>query len=115
MEIGFTSKEIVELVLKTNETIDLFCHSNEDNYMMELLASITKDAIEKKYITYHDLYKKNEKELMDILEHSKDKELNEKLNLFKQIKKEDIPQINLVNVKRRKLNPLVNGKREKIG
>lgn len=112
-EIGFTTKESAELALKTSETIDIFCHSKEDNYMMELLASLTKDAIEKGYITYHDLYTLNEKQLMNILEHCKDKKINEKLNLFKEIKKEDIPEINLANVKMRDLNPLVNGKRLK--
>lgn len=112
-EIGFTTKESAELALKTSETIDVFCHSNEDNYMMELLASLTKDAIEKEYITYNDLYILDEKQLMNILEQCEDKLLNEKLTLFKEIKKEDIPEINLSNVKMRELNPLVNGKRLK--
>lgn len=112
-EIGFTTRESAELALKTSETIDVFCHSNEDNYMMELLASLTKDAIEKEYITYHDLYTLDEKQLMNILEQCEDKQLNEKLTLFKEIKKEDIPEINLANVKMRELNPLVNGKRLK--
>lgn len=31
-------------------------HSNYDNYMMELLANITRYLINKEYIKYEDLY-----------------------------------------------------------
>ena len=112
-EIGFCSKEVAELVLKTSETIDVFCHSNEDNYMMELLANITKRAIENKYISYNDLYELNEKELIEILENCNNKEINNNLMIFKNIEKENIPEMNLTNIKVRNLNPLVNGKRLK--
>lgn len=112
-EIGFCSKEVAELVLKTSETIDVFCHSNEDNYMMELLADITKRAIENKYISYNDLYELNEKELIEILENCNNKEINNNLMIFKNIEKENIPEMSLTNIKVRNLNPLVNGKRLK--
>lgn len=110
-EIGFTYREIANLVLDASKTIDIFCHSKEDNYMMELLASITREAIDNKYITYNDLYILNEKELMDILENCNNKEITKKLTEFMNIKKEDIPETNLSNVKIRALNPLVTGER----
>lgn len=112
-EIGFCTKTVAELVLKTSETIDVFCHSNEDNYMMELLANITKRAIENKYISYNDLYELNEKELIEILENCNNKEINNNLIIFKNIEKENIPEMSLTNIKVRNLNPLVNGKRLK--
>lgn len=112
-ELGFNSKEIAELVLKTSETIDVYCHSKEDNYMMELLASITRKAIEIEYISYHDLYVLQEEELMNLLEECHQKEIRKKLKQFKEIKKEEIPNIELSNIKIRKLNPLVNSKRLK--
>lgn len=110
-EIGFNSTTIANLVLESSKTIDIFCHSNEDNYMMELLAQITRETIQNKYITYNDLYILNEKQLIDILKNCNNKEITEKLTKFMNIKKEDIPQISLSNIKIRALNPLVNAKR----
>lgn len=110
-EIGFNSTAIANLVLESSKTIDIFCHSNEDNYMMELLAQITRETIQNKYITYNDLYILNEKQLIDILKKCNNKEITEKLTKFMNIKKEDIPEINLSNIKIRALNPLVNAKR----
>ena len=110
-EIGFNNYEIKKYIMKVNDEIDLFCHSKEDNYMMELLASITKKAINKNIINYKDLYMLKENELLDILDSSSNNEINEKLNIFREIKLDKIPDINLTNVKKRLLNPLVNGLR----
>lgn len=110
-EIGLKTKEVAELVLKINESIDKYCHSNEDNYMMELLANITKTAINKKYIVYDDLYTYNEEELIKKLGQINDEEIENNLYKFENITKEEVPYINLNNVKIRKLNPLVDGKR----
>ncbi len=110
-EIGFKSSEIANFVLKVSKTIDIFCHSKEDNYMMELLASITREAIQNKYISYNDLYILNEKELIDILKNCNNKEITKKIIKFMNIKKENIPEISIDNIKARALNPLVNGER----
>ena len=61
-EIGFNTKSVYDLVLRINESINVYCHSKEDSFMMELLASITKNAISKNIIVYEDLYLKNELE-----------------------------------------------------
>ena len=110
-EIGFKTNEIALKVLKISKSIDIFCHSKEDNYMMELLAKITKLAIDNKYIRYEDLYTYNEEELLYLLK--KYKELNKLIYDFENIKSNNIPNITLPNVKIRVLNPLVNGKRIK--
>lgn len=111
LELGFTSSKIAKTLCDLNKSIDTLCHSNEDNYMMELLAEITKYAINKKYITYDNLYTYNEDKLFDILNSKKDTALRIMLNLFKTVTKEEITIKELPKVKRRHINPLVNGKR----
>ena len=112
-EIGFKSYDVALKVLKVSESIDKLCHSKEDNYMMDLLANITKIAIDKKYINYEDLYRFNEKELFLIFKYHKDIKLKELLYRFKNITLNDIPEFDIPNVKERSLNPLVKRKRLK--
>ena len=107
-EIGFKNFNIAKKVLEVNNNIDVFCHSKEDNYMMQLLADITKKAILKKYISYDDLYQKKESELFNIFENSYDEEILEFLDKFRNINLNDIPTIKLPKTKIRKINPLVN-------
>ena len=101
-EIGFKSKEVAKKVLNVSDSIDKYCHSSEDNYMMELLADITKNGIKNKYISYDELYNLNEDELISKLKNSKDSEIMNKLNKFENVSKDEIPE-----VKARDLNPLV--------
>lgn len=112
-EIGFKTEKVAKKVIEVSNSIDVYCHSSEDNYMMELLASITKYSIDKGYITYTELYTSNEKELITKLKTINDSKLKEDLYKFQNIKKEDIPVIDLPNVKIRDLSPIVNGKRIK--
>lgn len=110
-EIGFRSLDIAKKVLEVSESIDIYCHSNEDNYMMQLLAEITKLAIAKKYITYEELYCYNEKDLFRLFKEQSDEELKRLIDEFENKKIIDVPGIELPKVKVRRLNPLVNGKR----
>ena len=112
-EIGFKTKNIAKKVLEISESIDIFCHSKEDNYMMELLAGITKYGIDKGYITYEELYIANEEELICKLKKVDDAKLIENFVKFENITKDEIPCISLPKVKIRDLNPLVQGKRIK--
>lgn len=112
-EIGFKTKSVANKVLEISESIDLYCHSNEDNYMMELLAAITKYGIDNKYITYEDLYALNEEELIYRLKSVNDSKLFEYFDKFENIALDEIPSICLPNIKIRDLNPLVQGKRIK--
>ena len=84
-ELGVTTNEIANKLCDLNREIDIICHSNEDNYMMELLAEITKYAIDKEYITYDNLYEYNEEKLMKILYSIEDTALKILLNLFKTV------------------------------
>ena len=108
-EIGFKSKDVAKKVLEVSKSIDIYCHSKEDNYMMELLAKITKLAIGKKYIIYDELYYYNEEELLNLLKSKQDEELQSLIIKFENIKKEEITNIHLPNIKIRKLNPMVKG------
>lgn len=112
-EIGLKDNKMASLLVDTNELIDVYCHSKEDNYMMELLAGITKRAIDLGLINYDDLFMLDEDEIIRILDSSLDIEIMENLNKFRNIALSDIPIMDMPYVKKRKLNPLVGNKRYK--
>lgn len=111
IEIGVKKIEIANKILSFNKAINEECHSNYDNYMMQLLADITKYALNKNYFTYNDLYIKTEKEIFTILETKQNRYLEKQLTIFKTITKKDLPETNLPPIKQRTLHPIVNGKR----
>lgn len=110
-ELGFDDEESAKLAIKISNGIDKECHSNYDNYMMNLLASIVKLSINTGLIKYDDLYTLTEKKLIDIFKDSNNREILEKLNIFMNVKKDDIEVVNLGKIKIRKINPLVKGSR----
>ena len=110
-EIGFATLDVAKKVMNISKIIDSYCHSNEDNYMMELLAEITKIAIDREYIKYEDLYTYNEEELFELFKSKKD--LEELMTKFKSIRKEEITDINLPMIKSRRITPMVNNERLK--
>ena len=113
--IGFNNEIILKKVLDFNEKIDIYCHSKEDTYMMMLLADITKRLIENK-ITYDDLYKINEEEAIDMIKNLslENREVKEMLDKFLNIKKGDIPNLNLPEIKKREIRPLYRGVRYEV-
>lgn len=113
LELGFTKESIVKKVIEVSKSIDIYCHSKEDNYMMLLLAKITKLAIDKKYITYEDLYKLNEEEIIKLFKRKRNIEFKKLFKQFELITLDEIPDIELSKVKIRKLNPLLNNIRYK--
>jgi len=110
-EIGFKTMSTAEKVIQVSKSIDHYCHSKEDNYMMELLADITRLAIANKFITYHDLFTYNENDLMDLFNEKSDTNFRRRILEFRNIRKEKIPNMSLPKVKVRRLNPIVNGRR----
>lgn len=87
-EIGFNNITAYNKVVETNDLTNIEMHSNYDNYMMELLANITRHLINKEYIKYEDLYFLTENKIFELINNIEDKEIKE-----------------------RKLKPLLNGKR----
>lgn len=112
-ELGFRTESTALKALLTSNEIDQYCHSNEDNFMMELLAEITRLAIDQAVIQYKDLFYMDEVCLLRKMKDSNIKELKEKLDCFEHITLDEIPVVELENVKVRDLNPLVNGSRIK--
>ena len=110
-EIGFNNEELANKIMIINENIDVICHSKEDNYMMELLASITRDAINLGIITYEDLYQKGEEEILSLIKSNKDVDLKEKLYRFENITMEEIEELDMPYIKKRNILPIVNGVR----
>lgn len=113
LEISFTDENIAKRVYEVNDKINDYCHSNDDNYMMELLASIVKEAIFKEIIIYEELYILKEEEILNKIKASGEISLLAKLEKFENIKISEIPETVLPNVKQRKINPLVLRKRLK--
>ena len=110
-EIGFHSVDVADMVVRNSKLIDQFCHSREDNYMMSLLADITKHCINKGYITYKDLFTLDEEELFTIMKNIPDVRLRGLLYIFRNITKEEIPYKDIEGIKVRELKPLVYTKK----
>ena len=111
LEIGFESEDIARLVYDTSVLINDYTHKEEDTYMMQLLAKITKLLIKKNIITYDDLYVYNELQLINIINKCNDKDILELFNKFQTIKEEDIKLEKEIEIKDMNLNPLVKTKR----
>lgn len=109
-EIGFDDVDVARRVVELNDSIDRACHSKEDNYMMNLLADITRFAISNKYISYQDLFELSEEEMMRIYSCTYGILING-FKKFQTVTKEQIPNIEYPKIKQRVINPLVNGKR----
>ena len=110
-EICFKNIDVANCVVNASCEIDRYCHSKEDNYMMELLASITRRGIELGILSYDDLYVMDENMVFSLLDKCNDKELLYDLELFKNIDVSMIPDILMPKVKIRDLKPLVGGVR----
>ena len=108
-EIGFNDSTVCDRVMDINEQIDLLCHSREDTYMMMLLAEITKLGIQEKLFTYQDLYTLGEEDVFALLRKSRNPKVFQLLTEFYTLKREEVPDISLPLVKKRSVNPLVQG------
>ena len=111
LELGFNDKVAADLIIDNNNIIDIYCHSKEDNYMMELLANITRICIDKKIFNYEDLFLLNEHEIISKIINSNDIDLINLWIKFNSIKVNEIPYIDLPLVKKRTIDPIVNNKR----
>lgn len=112
-EISFKHRNIADMVLKTSNSINEACHSNEDNYMMQLLAKITKIAIKNGYLRYEDLFYLTEDQIFEKLYTCDNDDIIYLLKIFQTILKREIPKTKLVDLKERTLNPLVKDRRLK--
>ncbi len=113
LELGFISEDIVKKIININNKIDELATTKEDKFEMNLLANITKYLINKNLIIEDDLYILKESEVLNIAANlaKKDQEFNKMWQSFRTIKPEEISNFDLPNIKRWKINPLLNGER----
>ncbi len=105
-EIGFKSEKAARLFYEKSNVIDSYCHSKEDNYMMQKMADILRLAIQDNLFSYEDLYTCVEEDIIQILNNSQNRTLQKMLDEFYHIKKSEIPVIELPYIKKRDINPL---------
>lgn len=111
LEIGFKNEKIANYVKEVNDIINKYTHTNEDTYMMILLANILKKCISINLFNYDDLFYMRESEIVEIIEENStcDLELEELWLQFKTIK--NIPTIEQPTIKNKIVDPLVKGYR----
>ena len=112
-EIAFRSMDKATLFTRLNDEINQATHTNNDNYMMNLLSDIVRISIEEGITDYKSLFYITERELIECIEDNLDlnEELKNKWNIFKSIK--EIPIIEMPVIKNKIINPLVVDKRLK--
>lgn len=112
LELGFKTEGSAKRAKELSDEIASYCMTQEDNYMMELLGTIAKKAIDLDVITEMDLYTEEENTIYIRIKNSTFPELQYLVYKFENIKKEEIEDIKL-NVKKKILTPLAGGKRIK--
>jgi len=111
-EIGLRNKNVARYVTHINYELNKLTHSSEDTYMMMLLSDIVRLILEERIVSYNDLYRLTEPEMIKIIENNLDNyELNDMYYNWTHIK--ELPSEPNIEVKRLTLNPLVNGNRFK--
>ena len=107
LEIAFKNEKEATMFVNLNNEINTITHSNNDNYMMLLLADIVRESIKLGIVDYESLYYITESEFIDCLEDNLDLSESLKMNWynFKNIK--DIPKIDIPKVKNKIITPIV--------
>ena len=110
-EIAVSSRLIGEKLVDINNKINTLTHTDEDTYMMLLLADIVKKSIEEGLFIYEDLYRMTEHRYLALLERnlSTNSDLADMYHLWKTVEP-PVPKQD-ITIKELTLNPLVNGKR----
>ncbi|MCR5223578.1 MAG: HD domain-containing protein [Bacilli bacterium] len=112
-EITLYSLELCKYLRYINNEINRLTHTQEDTYMMMLLASITRCLIKSSIISYDDLYKLTEPQIVYIIKQNLDiPELYRMWNTFRTITK-PVPMVD-VKIKEMSLEPYYKGRRINI-
>jgi len=112
LELAFTDSKAAEIYINTNDSVNERLALPEDDFLTDLLVKIVRRCIDKEYVTYEQLFFLTESDMWLLIEYFciNDKILEEMYHTFKTIK--DIPTIDVGHdLKLRKVNPLVNGRR----
>ena len=112
VELSFTDSKAAEIYINTNDSVNDRLALPEDDFLTDLLVKIVRRCVVNKYVSYEQLFFLTETQMFNIIkEYCKiDSELREMYTTFTTIK--DIPIIDVGHdLKLRKVNPLVNGRR----
>lgn len=114
-ELAFKTEDIATLFVKITSRLSIIYREDRTRYSMQLLADIIRKLNEEKVIKLEDLYNLKEKEVIDIIEKSKYKDI---FNIWKNAKEIKISNQEPKNVyyvklesKIRYIDPLVINKR----
>ncbi len=117
-ELGFESIEIAEKFVEGAKLLWYSFQSNKDKLKSQFIADIIKKMNSEGLINKHDLYIKSEKEIIEKIENCENKQISEAFKKFRKTEKLGEGQIPpddkyciSLRIKRRYINPLVNGKR----
>lgn len=117
-EIGFTDVKIADKFIDGASLLWYYFQSNEDKLKTQFIADILKKMINKKIISYEDLYKLTEKEIVEKIENCEDNSISEAFQKYKEVEyiyegehpPKDLYTVSL-KIKRRYIVPLINNKR----
>ncbi len=114
-ELGFKNKKIARNFVKVTSRLSVIYREDRTRYSMQLIADILKKLNEENKISKKDLYEMKEKDVIDIIESSKYKEI---FNIWKKAKRVKISNDEPQNVyyvhhgaKIRYIDPLFNEQR----
>ncbi len=115
IELGFKTKKLARNFVKVTSRLSIIYREDRTRYSMQFIADILKKLNNEGKISKKDLYELKEREVIDIIETSKYKDV---FNLWKNAKKVKISKTKPDNVyyvhhgaKVRYIDPLFNGKR----
>ncbi len=112
LELSFTDSKAAEIYINTNDSVNDRLALPEDDFLTDLLVKIVKRCLDKRYISYDNLFRFTESEMWLLIEYFAidDQVLAEMYTTFTTIK--DIPDIEVGHdLKKRDVNPLVKGLR----
>ena len=113
-ELGFKDKEHAEQFIEGAHKLWPLWISKENKLCMQFIADIVKKMVEEKELTLRDLYTLPEKQVVEMIENSNNKQISNEFKKFRNATKvyeSDMPVENKycrsVKGKRRYINPLV--------
>ena len=115
IELGFKTKKIARSFVKVTSNLSIIYREDRTRYSMQLIADILKRLNAENKISIKDLYELKERDVIDIIENSKYKNI---FNIWKNatkvmVSKEKPKDVYFVHhgAKVRYIDPLFNGKR----
>ena len=114
LEIGFLTPLIAKKLVTMEDTINTYCKSNNDTFMMLLAADMIKYCINCSYIKESELYTLKESEFIEIIKENYDYDLQLALLYDAFTKMEKVTSVNIKNTKTRVIKPLYLNQDNKI-